>query len=139
MLTPKPIHRSPMRMALGRTYFRLKRLATWHLPGTAWAGERAEPSDYPHVLFTHRTPLLRRLKDVEMWLQENKVVNLRIATTCVNGICVRPGETFSYWRLIGNPTARRGFLPGMVLHNGKLQAEVGGGLCLQLRRSAAEE
>lgn len=127
--TSKPVHRSALRMTLGRSYFRFKRWLTWHRPGQAWAKGRAPLDAAPHVLFQHRTPLMRRLKNVDMWLQENKVTNLRMATKCVDGICLKPGETFSYWRLIGNPTARRGFLPGLVLHNGELRAEVGGGLC----------
>lgn len=127
--TPKPVHRSPMRMALGRAYFRLKRWAQWHRPGIAWARTVVAPEAYGHVLFSHRTPLLRKLKDVEMWLQENKVTNLKLAAARLDGLCLRSGEVLSYWRLIGNPSARRGFLPGLVLHNGQLRAEVGGGLC----------
>lgn len=128
-LTPKPRHRSALRMAMGRTYFRLKRWATWYRPGTNWARDRAEPTTVPDVIVTHQTPLMRPLKDVQMYLQRNKVVNLGLAVARLNGICLKPGETLSYWRLIGNPTASRGFLPGLVLHNGQLQAEVGGGLC----------
>lgn len=127
--TPKPVQRSPLRMTLGRTYFRFKRLLSWYRPGQNWAQERASLDDHPFLLFQHRTPLLRKLKDVEMALQYNKVTNLRIATECLDGVRLRPGEILSYWRLIGNPTARRGFLPGLVLHNGQLKAEVGGGLC----------
>jgi vancomycin resistance protein VanW len=127
--TPKPIHRSNLRMALGRTYFRFKRWLTWHKPGQNWAWERTSLADHPHVLFQHQTPLLRKLKDVEMVLQQNKVANLAIATRRLDGIRLRPGETLSYWRLIGNPAARHGFLPGLVLHNGQTKAEVGGGLC----------
>jgi vancomycin resistance protein VanW len=126
---PKPVHRSWLRMTLGRAYFRLRRYARWYLSRTRWANQRATPETMAHVLFQHRTPLLRQLKDVEMYLQHNKVTNLRLAVARLNGICLLPGETLSYWRLIGNPSARRGFLPGMVLHNGQIKAEVGGGLC----------
>ncbi len=50
---------------------------------------------------------MRRLRDVDMWMQENKVTNLRLASARVNGIVLRPGQTFSYWYLIGRPTARK--------------------------------
>jgi len=57
-----------------------------------------------HVIFKHRTPLLRQLKDVEMELQINKITNLKIAAKRLDGIVLQPGETFSYWRLIGSTT-----------------------------------
>jgi vancomycin resistance protein VanW len=47
----------------------------------------------------------------------------------LNGIVVMPGETFSFWKLIGKPTRRKGYLPGMVLSHGRVTAGVGGGLC----------
>lgn len=59
-----------------------------------------------------------------MWLQHNKVINLRIAAKQLNGVIIKPGE-----RLIGSTTRRKGYLDGMVLFHGQVQAGVGGGLC----------
>ena len=42
---------------------------------------------------------------------------------------LKPGETFSIWRLVGRPTKRKGYLEGLVLHNGKVLKGTGGGLC----------
>jgi vancomycin resistance protein VanW len=64
-----------------------------------------------------------------MWLQHNKVDSLKIAASCIDGIVLKPGETFSFWRLVGKPSARRGFKIGMVLHNGTVAQGMGGGLC----------
>jgi len=64
-----------------------------------------------------------------MYLQHNKITNLRIAIPHINGIIIKPGETFSYWKLIGKPTKRKGYLKGMVLKNGSYEAGIGGGLC----------
>lgn len=64
-----------------------------------------------------------------MRLQENKVINLTLACKKLNGIILKPGETFSFWRLVGKPTKMKGFLKGMVLKNGSFSAGVGGGLC----------
>ncbi|RSK29278.1 vancomycin resistance protein [Bacillus sp. HMF5848] len=83
----------------------------------------------PCLVFQHQTPLLRQLKDVEMWLQQNKIENLKIAIKNLNGIVIQPGETFSYWRLIGRPTYRKGYKDGMVLYYGTFKTGVGGGLC----------
>jgi len=62
-------------------------------------------------------------------MQHNKVTNLRLAVQRLDGIVVQPGETFSYWKLIGKPTRSKGYLPGMLLSHGRVTAGVGGGLC----------
>jgi len=83
----------------------------------------------PYEVFKHQTPMLRRLKDVEMWLQHNKVKNLKIASEQINGVILKPGQTFSFWKLVGKPTKAKGYVNGMVLYNGSFKPEVGGGLC----------
>ncbi len=70
-------------------------------------------------------PLLR----LDEQLQLNKVVNLRIAATRLDGLVLEPGQRLSFWRLVGKPTKHRGFLDGLVLNQGRLAAGVGGGLC----------
>lgn len=126
---PKPVHRSALRLTLGSVYFSLRRWVQWTLSETKWATERVDPDQYRHVVFSHRTPLFRKLKDVDMWLQHNKVKNLQIAIPRLTGLRLSRGETFSYWRLLGAPSARKGYVEGMALHNGQLRAEVAGGLC----------
>lgn len=73
--------------------------------------------------------MLRRLKDVDMQYQYNKITNLRLAAARLDGVVLRPGETFSYWRLIGRPSRRKGYLDGIVLFCGTFRPGVGGGLC----------
>ena len=51
---------------------------------------------YPSVIFTHSTPLLRELKDVDMEFQYNKITNLKLAANKLNGVVIKPGETFSF-------------------------------------------
>ncbi|MBR5381314.1 MAG: VanW family protein, partial [Oscillospiraceae bacterium] len=46
-----------------------------------------------------------------------------------DGLLLRPGEVFSYWRLIGKPSRRKGYREGMILVNGTVRPGVGGGLC----------
>ncbi|MBM7691472.1 vancomycin resistance protein VanW [Peribacillus deserti] len=57
------------------------------------------------------------------------MINLKIAAQKLNGIIIKPGETFSYWKLIGKPSKRKGYVHGMVLHYGRFMSGVGGGLC----------
>lgn len=75
------------------------------------AGRREE--NLPVIVKGHRSPVLRRLAGVDMALQENKRTNLALAAACIDGVVVEPGESFSFWRLVGPPTARRGYLPGL--------------------------
>lgn len=126
-VVPKPIRRSSLRLALGRRYYALKRWAFWLFGGLRFAklGERID--GYPY--FSHSTPLLRKLRDVDMYLQYNKIANLKIAVPKLDGATLHPGETFSYWKLIGEPTRRKGYLDGMVLQSGGFHAGTGGGLC----------
>jgi vancomycin resistance protein VanW len=127
---PKPTARSSLRLALGKAWFVAKRLLHWWLSSTPYAVARSAvnlPKSHLHA--SHATPLLRALPNVDMHLQHNKVASLKIAAACIDGVVVRPGEVFSFWRLVGKPTARRGFKAGMVLRNGKVASGMGGGLC----------
>jgi vancomycin resistance protein VanW len=97
--------------------------------GTARFAKTRKHELLPYQISKHRTPMLRQLKDVDMWLQHNKIINLKIAMKRLHGIMIMPGETFSYWRLIGKPTRRKGYVDGMVLFYGGFKPGVGGGLC----------
>ena len=98
------------------------------LSGARFAKEKqSEP--LPVLIYRHNSLIRRTLGQVDMRLQNNKAVSLGLAAPCVDGILIRPGETFSFWRLVGRCTAKRGFLPGMVLHNGTPGESVGGGMC----------
>jgi vancomycin resistance protein VanW len=77
----------------------------------------------------HKSLLLRKLGDSDIRLQRNKVTNLRIAAEKIDSVIIRPGETFSFWRLVGKPTARKDYVMGMLLSNGKVKEGIGGGLC----------
>lgn len=122
-----PKTRHPLRLMLGKEYFTLKRYFLWAFGKFRFA--RIGNRQLEYELFSHSTPLLRKLKDVEMYLQYNKIVNLKIAANKVNNVIIYPGETFSYWKLIGKPTERKGYLKGVVLQNGTFTAGTGGGLC----------
>ena len=122
-----PKQRSKMRMAAGKACYSLLRYIKWHASGP-FAKEYSD-TVLPEIQFQHATPLLRELSGLELQLQYNKVVNLRLACPRINGIILHPGETLSYWKTIGKPTARKGYLPGMILMNGKVAAGIGGGLC----------
>lgn len=123
----KPKKRSALRLKAGRTYYTLRRYLSWYTRKDFAEEKSQRPLEYCY--FSHNTPLLRRLKDVDMKYQYNKIVNLRIAVPHVDGIIIKPGETFSYWRLIGRPSYKKGYKDGLILDSGGFSAGVGGGLC----------
>ena len=66
---------------------------------------RCEP--LPVVVYAHKSLIRRTLGTVDQKLQENKAVNLSLAAPRVNGVLIRPGETFSFWRMVGPRRGRR--------------------------------
>lgn len=125
----KQIKRSKMRLILGRLYYFVKRYMQWYFSGKSYA-KSIGSEKYDYLIFKHSTPLIRKLKDVELHLQYNKVTNLRLAIKKLNGIVIKPGEAFSYWKLIGKPSYKKGYLDGLVLcADGTFKSGVGGGLC----------
>ena len=122
------IKRSKLRLWLGRWFYILKRRFEWIFSDIKFATEILLDR-LPAPIFTHQSILLRQLKDVEMWLQYNKVTNLRLAIAQIDGLVIQPNQVFSFWYIVGNPTKQRGFKLGMVLDNGKVSTGYGGGLC----------
>lgn len=59
----------------------------------------------------------------------NKRHNIRLACERISNVVVQPGQIFSYWKAVGPPTAKRGFLPSRNIIGGRLSEDVGGGLC----------
>jgi len=107
---------------------RLRRHWQWQRSGIDWATHR-ETDDLAVRVKQHKSLLLRTLGDSEMWMQHNKVRNLQLATARVDGILLRPGEEFSFCRLVGRASRRKGYLDGMLLDNGEAKAGPGGGIC----------
>jgi vancomycin resistance protein VanW len=107
---------------------RARRRAQWLLSDTDWASYRSD-GDLPVRLHRHGSLLLRQLSGADMVLQHNKVVNLRLASARVDRLVIRPGETFSFNKVVGNCTRRKGYIEGMRLSDGAAVPGVGGGIC----------
>ncbi|MDB5033145.1 MAG: Vancomycin B-type resistance protein VanW [Chlorobi bacterium] len=60
---------------------------------------------------------------------EAKLHNMALAASAINGVRLRPDAIFSFWHMVGRPSAARGFLPGRSLLGGRLALDYGGGLC----------
>ncbi len=91
----------------------------------------AQKSDepLPVTVYSHRSLIRRRLGNVDMTLQENKAVNLALAAPKVSGVLIRPGEVFSFWRLVGSVTRQKGYKTGLTIKGGRPSSDTGGGMC----------
>ncbi len=107
---------------------RFRRYAEWYSSGTKYVSQRTKEK-LPFRIKKHQSVLLKKLGESDMQLQINKVTNLRIAIQKIDGIVIKPGETFSFCKLVGRPTKRKGYLPGMELTFGEARAGIGGGIC----------
>lgn len=124
----RPKKRSPLRIWSGTQVYTLKRRLERMTDKRKYVSKR-NPDPMPYLIHTHRTPLYRQLRDVDMEVQHNKVINLKIAIAKLNGSILTPNDVFSYWKMIGKKTKRKGYVDGMILHYGKVTSGIGGGLC----------
>jgi vancomycin resistance protein VanW len=120
--------RMPLLYPLAVRYHRVLKRLEWIRSSTPYAETRAA-TDLPIRIKRHKSLLLRQLGETEMWMQHNKVTNLKLACAQVDGLLIRPGETFSFNKLVGNATRRKGYLKGMRLSNGQARPGIGGGIC----------
>lgn len=130
------------RRSLGKKFPWLYRLRVWQLKLLRYLSDRLgnarfsgrlaldrEHEGFVHPCIRHQSLLLRKLGESDPRLQVNKITNLRLAATALNGVVIQPGETFSFWDRVGAPTRGRGFVVGMQLSQGEVVEGVGGGLC----------
>ena len=101
-----------------RDFLRREPIASEHLPDVL-----------PNIVKSHTSVLVRKLHGVDLRLQENKVTNIGLAAEKISRIVIRPGETFSFWRTVGQPTAKKGYKEGLVISRTGFTAGIGGGLC----------
>ena len=129
---PRLTQRHPWLLPAAMAVHRARRRTRWVCD--AWSGRvvwarTREAVDLPVRLKQHGSLLLRELDPDQMHLQHNKVTNLRLATERMDGTVIRPGESLSFNRVVGNCTRRKGYVDGMRLSNGAAEAGVGGGIC----------
>jgi len=106
----------------------MQRYSNWYLGKDKYAST-IKKEDLPVRIKKHQSILLKRLGDSDMQLQINKVTNIKVAIQNLNGLIIRPSETFSFYKLVGLPTKKKGYLSGMELSFGKTKSGIGGGLC----------
>ena len=60
---------------------------------------------------------------------ENRINNIKLAASKLDGLVLMPGETFSYNDTIGQRTKEAGFLEAGAYADGEVVQEIGGGIC----------
>ena len=83
----------------------------------------------PNLVSSHSSNIIRKGKGIDPKLQENKAINLELASNRINGILICPGEIFSFWKIVGKATKKKGYKEGRIISKNKIKPGVGGGLC----------
>ena len=128
---PRLSERHPALYPVAVRLHQARRHLRWATSGNRWATTPV-PADEPLLpvrVVKHGSLLMRELSEDEMVLQRNKVINLRLAAARTDRVLIRPGETFSFNKVVGSCTRRKGYVDGMRLTNGRAIAGVGGGIC----------
>ncbi len=60
---------------------------------------------------------------------ENRIYNVGLAASRINGVLISPGETFSFDQTIGDVTAATGYKQAYVIKSGRTVLDDGGGVC----------
>ncbi len=60
---------------------------------------------------------------------KNRIHNIKVATERFNGTIIKPGEEFSFTKILGDVDADHGYLPELVIKKGVTEPEFGGGIC----------
>lgn len=84
----------------------------------------------PHQVFESRCPMINRQTGFDLKYQENKMFNLKLAAKKLDGLLIRPGETFSFWQAVRGADRETPYKEGLVELNGRLTTQRGGGLCM---------
>lgn len=88
-----------------------------------------QPERLANLVFAYSSVLIKKGAGIDPKTQENKAINVKLASSKITGIIIKPGETFSFWQTIGTTSKRKGYKEGRVIKQDKLVTGTGGGLC----------
>ncbi len=106
-------HRRNLRQGYPQHYARVK--------------ERVNAAAFNYLWGQCTTPIKYRTGAAD--INQNRRWNMELAIDHISGLVLQPGEIFSFWDHVPQPTIGNGFRAGPMLIRGKLQTDVGGGLC----------
>ncbi len=85
----------------------------------SFAGTKIDSEDAPYHI-----EVIQELKP-----NPAKLKNLKIAIEKIEAITIYPNQIFSFWKIVGNPNMKNGFVESRSIVNNKIENSVGGGLC----------
>lgn len=59
----------------------------------------------------------------------NRLTNIKLALSSINGLLLQPGEEFSFNKVVGKRTADKGYKVATAYNAGEVTEELGGGIC----------
>ena len=87
-------------------------------------------TNFPNgILLSQSISLLHFNEETASALVDGKIQNIRNAIKKLDGIVVRKGEVFSFWRQVGKLTKAKGYALGRELREGCIIPQIGGGIC----------
>ncbi len=111
-------------------YFRLKRTVSNIFKAKEFTTVKAtDLTGFKYTIFTHKTRLIREYPEPWYTLQYNKIDNLALIIPNFDNIVLPPNKKFSFWKIGGRTSSRKGFKEGMTLIDGQVSKSIGGGLC----------
>jgi vancomycin resistance protein VanW len=114
----------PLRIAQRKAFF----YTGMRLDGQAYA-RTVQDDVLLHRLFSTDSGLYNPNTGFDMAYQENKVFNLKLAAKTLNGLLIKPGETFSFWQTVRHADRDTPYKEGLTITDGKLGIAPSGGLC----------
>lgn len=100
-----------------------------NLTGKEKFAQDKQPEKLPNVVWSITSGLIKRAPGIDPELQQNKAVNIALASQQIDHLIIHPGETFSFWKTVGKTSRRKGYRDGRVIVGNRLQPGTGGGLC----------
>ena len=83
----------------------------------------------PYEQYSYTCTMINPDTGSDLAYQYNKAENLKIASAPLNGLLIRPGETFSLCLAIRDADRKTPYKEALVVVNDRLTAARGGGLC----------
>lgn len=84
---------------------------------------------FSNRVYEYKSHIVKNWEGANTQLQEGKRMNLILAAPLFDGLLIPPGKLFSFYRLLGRPTEKRGFRLGYEVNGQGLGQGIGGGLC----------
>ena len=60
---------------------------------------------------------------------KSRIFNINVAVKRFQGVIIKPGEEFSFVKILGEVDGEHGYLPELVIKKDKTEPEFGGGIC----------